>query len=298
MLAKRPEDRQQTMGDVMAQLQQQALPQTEPAVTLRPSSANVAETLSLRQGKVETSSEKVDVGPLLPPGEGRGEGNEDALAFLAAPAGKGPVAKIQPHPRRTKSLDVSFLRRFTKRQKIGAAVATGMLFVLVLLGVIFKLRTKEGTLVVEIDDPNVTVQVLDGEGKVQIERPGEKDKLSIAVDPGKHRLRVEKNGVELFAKDFTMASGGTEIIKASWEPPVANPGSQSPIRLPAVGSLIGADGKWKLPAGIRRRPRTHDLARPIICGGRTFLPTNLPRREAATQARPLRSWSPFSVIAG
>ena len=95
-----------------------------------------------------------------------------------------------------------------------------MLFAFVLLGIILKLRTKDGTLVVEIDDPNVTVQVLDSEGKVQIERSGEMGKLTIAVDPGKHRLRVEKGGLEIFAKDFTIASGGTETIKARWEPQV------------------------------------------------------------------------------
>jgi len=30
---------------------------------------------------------------------------------------------------------------------------------------------------------------------------------------------------------------------------VASPDSQSPVRLPAVGSLVGADGKWQLPPG-------------------------------------------------
>ncbi len=32
-------------------------------------------------------------------------------------------------------------------------------------------------------------------------------------------------------------------------PAIASPGAQSPARLPAVGSLIGPDGKWKLPPG-------------------------------------------------
>ncbi len=112
----------------------------------------------------------------------------------------------------------NWLEKLSKRQKIGIGVAVGLAFVLVFFGVIFKLRTKDGTLVVEVSDPGVTVQVLNDEGKVQIERKGEKGTLTIAVDPGKHRLRVQKDGVEMFAKDVSIAAGGTETIKASWEP--------------------------------------------------------------------------------
>jgi formylglycine-generating enzyme required for sulfatase activity len=42
-------------------------------------------------------------------------------------------------------------------------------------------------------------------------------------------------------------SGGSTANKAS--PAVVSPDSQSPIPLPAVGSLVGADGKWQLPPG-------------------------------------------------
>ncbi len=75
------------------------------------------------------------------------------------------------------------------------------------------MRTKDGTLVVEINQSDATVQVLDAEGQVEISQPGGKGAITIAVDPGKHRLKVEKDGFQFFAQDFEMNSGGTATIK-------------------------------------------------------------------------------------
>jgi WD40 repeat protein len=87
----------------------------------------------------------------------------------------------------------------------------------VLLGVLLKLRTSEGTLIVEVDDPKAIVQVLNEKDEVLIERKGEKGSLTIGVAPGKGRLRVVKDGLELFAQDFSLVSGGKETIKARLE---------------------------------------------------------------------------------
>ncbi|MGA2033283.1 MAG: protein kinase [Thermoguttaceae bacterium] len=197
MLAKKPQDRQASMGEVIAQLQGCALPKTPAPVITQAAPGDVAETFSLRQGDIETSSEQIPADPL------------EEIAAAAR-----DYRSIAPKPPAKK-----WLKQLGKRQKIGIGVALGLAFILVLLGVIFKLRTKDGTLIVEVSDPDVTVQVLNDEGKVQIERKGEKGTLTIAVDPGKHRLRVQKDGVEMFAKDVSIASGGTETIKAVLELP-------------------------------------------------------------------------------
>lgn len=97
-----------------------------------------------------------------------------------------------------------------------AAVGTTVLAILA--GVIFKLQTKDGTLVVEVDQPGAIVQVLNDKGEVEITRPGEQGKLTLSVDPGKHRLRIEKDGFKFFAQDFTIESGGKETLKATLEP--------------------------------------------------------------------------------
>jgi len=51
-------------------------------------------------------------------------------------------------------------------------VATGLLGVAVLAGVIFKLQTKDGTLIVEVNQPDAVVTISNEEGKVEISEPG------------------------------------------------------------------------------------------------------------------------------
>jgi serine/threonine protein kinase/Leucine-rich repeat (LRR) protein len=199
MMAKRPEDRPQTMGEVITLLQQERLPQTQ-AETSMPatlSPGRTEETLSLHKAEVDTSSERIDVE--APAGE------------IVQPSSTAPATS-------PKRLAAALTSRLGKRQRIAVAVAVGLLFAFLLFSAIISLRTKDGTLVVELSDPNVKVQVLNEEGKVVIERPGEKDAMTLSIDPGKHRLRLEKNGTEVYAKDFTIASGGKETIEASWKP--------------------------------------------------------------------------------
>jgi len=138
------------------------------------------------------------------------------------------------------------------------AIALGLSAV-VLLGVLIKMRTSEGTLIVEVDDdPGAIVQVLNDKNEIVIERKGEKGSVTIGVAPGKGRLRLVKDGVELFAQDFSLVSGGKETIRATLEPNAITQNSNADLKsqisdfkspLPAIGSLIGPDGKWKLPPG-------------------------------------------------
>lgn len=68
-------------------------------------------------------------------------------------------------------------------------------------------------------NPPATVQVLDDQGKVCIDQNADKEKVEISVVPGKGKLRVVKNGVELIAREFSLVSGGRETINARLEPP-------------------------------------------------------------------------------
>nr|MBC8875047.1 SUMF1/EgtB/PvdO family nonheme iron enzyme [Planctomycetota bacterium] len=99
------------------------------------------------------------------------------------------------------------------------AVAAGLLFPLLLWGLMISLTTPDGTLIVEIDDPDAIVQVLGDEGKVLVESKGKDGQIVFSVDPGKRRVRVEKNGIEVYAEDVTVVSGGNMPIRARWEPP-------------------------------------------------------------------------------
>lgn len=139
----------------------------------------------------------------------------------------------------------------TRWPRAWLAVAGGAAGV-VLLGLLFSMRTREGTLVVEISDPEATVQVINGEGKLLIEQRAGAEKVEISVVPGRGKLRVVKNGVELLAKEFTLVSGGRETINARLvapviakaaipnpEPAVVNP--QPPAPPPAVAPAAHVD---------------------------------------------------------
>ena len=99
------------------------------------------------------------------------------------------------------------------------AVSGASLFAVMLLAVFIKLQTSQGKLIVEVDDPSATVQVLNEKNEVQVERKGEKGPVTIGLAPGKGRLRLVKDGVQLFAQDFSLVSGGEETIKARLEKP-------------------------------------------------------------------------------
>ena len=179
MVAKKVEDRYQSMREVIAALEQCGSSQ---------------QTSISTQQTLNTQTEAED------------------LSFI----------KETPAPTTLKARPATVLALVTpgkdKKKLILSVVGGALAGLVILAGVIFMLRTKDGTLVVEVNQPDATVQVMDADGKVEISQPGGSAPISISVDPGKHRLKVEKNGFQFFAQDFEMESGGTTSIKATLEP--------------------------------------------------------------------------------
>jgi formylglycine-generating enzyme required for sulfatase activity/serine/threonine protein kinase len=81
--------------------------------------------------------------------------------------------------------------------------------------------TREGVLVVHMDNPRAKAQVLNAAGEVVIERPGAEGELKIGVASGKGRLRIVIDGVEVFGDSFSVEPGGTVDINAKLPPPPA-----------------------------------------------------------------------------
>lgn len=105
--------------------------------------------------------------------------------------------------------------------------------IVIVAGLLLKLKTQDGTLIVSVNEADAVVQVLDEQGKVEITRKGETGPITISVDPGKYRLKVHKDGFEFFAQDFSIESGGEQPITAKLIPLVdkvdaAMAGSQPP----------------------------------------------------------------------
>ena len=107
------------------------------------------------------------------------------------------------------------------RQRWGWLVAAGGAAALVLLlGIIIRLSAgKQGTLVVEVNEPGATVTVKDDQDQVEVTRKGDKEKITISLKPGGHVLKVEKEGFQFFTKEFTLEEREKIILQARLERP-------------------------------------------------------------------------------
>jgi serine/threonine protein kinase len=86
-------------------------------------------------------------------------------------------------------------------------------------GVIFSVKTADGTLVVEVNEPGATVTVFNELGRVEIREQSQPDKpLSISVIPGKKELKVEKDGFQIYTKQLSVLSNGKESVVARLDP--------------------------------------------------------------------------------
>ncbi len=85
-------------------------------------------------------------------------------------------------------------------------------------GVVFKLQGKNGSIVVEVMEPDVEVLV-DG-GKITV---GSKKAGPIVLEAGEHEVIVKRGDETLFTRTFRLEKGGQKIIEASWKPKLADP---------------------------------------------------------------------------
>ncbi len=133
--------------------------------------------------------------------------------------GKAPAAKEAPRPSRA----VRWLGFFNRRRMVvataivvlfgclGFAEATG---VTDFRGTVIRLLAPEGTLVVEVDDPGVSVKI-DGPDIV-ITGAGAKE---IRLTPGNYMVEATKNGKLVKQELVTVTKNGLRIVRVSHEPP-------------------------------------------------------------------------------
>jgi hypothetical protein len=180
MLAKNPDERQQTMGEVISQLQQCALTQAPPLAGASLGPGEDAESLSLWEGRVDTSSERVQVdaaGPPLPgqrfasvPGQGRGEGVLPLEEFAL------PLPGPRPKDKGTKRPVAGLLTQLSNRQIVLGAAAAGVALALLLLGAV------------------------------------------LAVVSGKQRSGVEEGGSDVLAQGRTTVAEAPDTAKPNYDP--------------------------------------------------------------------------------
>ena len=136
---------------------------------------------------------------------------------------------------------VTASHRGNNKNKKLLLIGSGVLGLLVLLAVlVIKLKTKDGTLIVNVNEQDAEVLVLNEEGKVEISQKGGGGKVTISVDPGKHRLKVEKDGFTVFGQDFEIESGKKKSITAMLVPVKSKPAN--------AGQPDKSSERWDTPA--------------------------------------------------
>ena len=199
MVAKKIEDRYQTMTDVVAELEKCQ------------SIVNAEATSATGGWKPPANTDKESDMSLLMQHQklARIDNSDDPFAV--------PVPeKKKPRQAKAKTKSKADGKAKLSRPVLIGLVAAGLLGVIAMAAVIFMLRTKDGTLIVEVNQPDAVVQVLSEEGKVEISETGGLKPISISVVPGKHRIRVEKDGFAVITDNFEIESGGSWTSRRAW----------------------------------------------------------------------------------
>ena len=101
-------------------------------------------------------------------------------------------------------------------------VAAGLVFLGLLLwvgGIILRVPTKDGTLVVEVHVNEPTPDVfVDGEKVVTVKWTKAGKKAEIRVKPGTQKVEVKKDGFTVEGGELTLQEGGSRILSARFEP--------------------------------------------------------------------------------
>src|SRR5262249_25145222 len=108
--------------------------------------------------------------------------------------------------------------RSKRRWLIGGGIAAGMLLIGLLglwAGGVIRVKTPEGTLVVEVNVPNPDVYV-DGRKMTGRWDKGGK-RAEIRVEPGTREVTVTKDGFAAFGKQVALSEGESRVLEARLE---------------------------------------------------------------------------------
>src|SRR5262249_12708246 len=106
-----------------------------------------------------------------------------------------------------------------KKWLIGAGIGTGVLLLLLAVlwaGGVFKVKTKDGTIVLENLPADAEVSV-DGE-KVTVTWGDDGKSAEISVQPGTRRIMATKDGVKVIGEEIQIEEGGRKVITARLGP--------------------------------------------------------------------------------
>ena len=185
--SKEPADRYQTAAEMLADLE---------ALLVSPG-RSAADAARNRQGPPVAC----DAGDH---GSGRSDRGPDP-APAALQGGNRPVA----------ALSMDKLSRLLRRHWLPAAIVGlgffGLFFAAI--GGLFKIRTTQGVIVLQVNEANAEVSV-DGE-KVAVRWGADGKSAEITVPPGKHRVEVKKGGFVVSGSEVSIVEGGREVLNVA-----------------------------------------------------------------------------------
>lgn len=182
MVAKSPADRYASMTEVIAALESCAGMRAAPP---RPPGPENTPTIPSADAATRTFEYENTPGESLP---------------LDIPV----IAPIEGHPHRQRK------PIGTRQVLLGSALGTLLIAILV-IAMALNGRPPDGTLVVELTEPEATIQIRDADGNKQ-EETGGPGQVSIPLAPGQYRLTVTKLGFVPFEAKVRIESEKTEPI--------------------------------------------------------------------------------------
>ena len=205
MVAKSPDDRYPNMTAVIAELQDLQTPAGDGDAA----SDNTAQTAALSgvssdpQLQQFLHAQSQTAAPTITYQEPEEEPEADTVADQAA-------ERTLP----------STTSRPTKRAKTGSRkgvlIGIGLLGVIaaIFAGVIIKLKTPNGTIVLEFDQPDMAgAEVTIDDKHIVTIKTGKGEKpITVEADGKKRLLKVTKAGFETFTKEFSLKKGGKQVI--------------------------------------------------------------------------------------
>ncbi|WP_417395456.1 protein kinase domain-containing protein [Gimesia chilikensis] len=202
MIAKLPEDRFQSMQAVIDAIEKCDLQNPASTMSTKPSDPELQKFLQ---------SQKVESSPtiVMPAGEiEAGTQDLNPTSDFLNDTLNGTAFQPLQRPRKSNS----------KRGWVIAGLALAAL--VFLAGIVFKVETPAGTVILEVDQPSAAGAVVsvDEEQKITINKGKNQEPIQVTADAKTHTLKVTKGGFETFTRQFTVKSGQTETIKVHLVP--------------------------------------------------------------------------------
>jgi serine/threonine protein kinase len=132
-----------------------------------------------------------------------------------------------------------------RRWPLLLGVAAALVPLVVLAGVVFRLRTQDGVVLVENLPPDAEVSV-DGR-RVEIMAPGRPEPTRVEVPAGRHRLKVTSGSTEVAGEEVTVRWGKAEPLKITLQP---NPPPVQPVKAAGAAPPLPERAAGKVPAYV------------------------------------------------